>query len=372
MSNGESTQLAPVPQRGGDAIAHYNPAQLDLLKRTICNGATDDEFQLFVGVCNRTGLDPFTRQIHAVKRWDGKLKREVMAIQVGIDGFRLIAGRTGELDGQEGPYWCGEDGVWKELWTETTPPFAARVVVFRKGVTRGFTGVAKYAQFAQFTKEGKPNHFWAKMPDHMLAKVAEAQALRKAFPQELSGLFEAAEAGAAQPESKKASAKRINQMVASFERLGVSAEDLADYLDHAIDATTEQETLDLLEIFRSIRDGKAPAAQFFPKDSPQAQEPPTATTPATPAPAQPAIDDADFEVTPPAAATPDGDALARDDMIAELRDRIADAGDAFILSEIKGEIETHRHWIGDAAAADLVKQLEERQGKLLKPSKSRK
>lgn len=188
MSNEVAVVGHNLPANGNDGGMTQD--QIDLIKRTIAKGATDDELKIFLHACRRTGLDPFARQIHAVKRWDSKLGREVMSIQTGIDGYRLIADRTGRYAPGPKPTFVMDvdgnllsatayvkkqtsDGTWHEVEAE-----------------------AFYSDYVQTGKDGQPTMMWKK-DRMMLAKCAEGLCLRKAFPAELSGIYTNEEMGQA-------------------------------------------------------------------------------------------------------------------------------------------------------------------------------
>ena len=166
------------------AITQWTQEQTQLISSTIAPGCTPDELKLFSYACQRSGLDPFSRQIYAIKR-GGK-----MSIQVGIDGLRSVAERSGQLDGSA-TFWIGdtEGSQWSDVWLGSKPPAAAKTIIYRKGCSHPFVGVARFQDY----NAGQGQGLWSKMPAAMLAKCSEALALRKAFPADMSSLYTADE-----------------------------------------------------------------------------------------------------------------------------------------------------------------------------------
>ena len=176
------TALATQQQHSAIAPASvfFTADQERMILTTFLGGATKDEASVLLEIVKRRRLDPFSRQVYFVKRWDAQKREEVWAIQTSIDGLRSIAERTGKYDGQDEPVY-GEDEAGK----------FCKVKVYRKdwSPTRGAVGVAYENEFIQKKKDGTVTSFWARMPRLMLAKCAEALAIRKAFPEDTGGLY---------------------------------------------------------------------------------------------------------------------------------------------------------------------------------------
>lgn len=183
----QSTALAITEEQ-----TSWTQSQLAALKQMGLERAPAADLALLFHQAKRSGLDVFTRQIYMIER------KGRYGIQVSIDGLRLVAERTQKYAGQLGPFWCGTDGKWVDVWLSKETPAAARVGVLRADFQEPLWSVARWDSYAQPTSPT-----WRNMGDLMLAKCAEALALRRAFPQDLSGLYVAEEMEqATKPEAK--------------------------------------------------------------------------------------------------------------------------------------------------------------------------
>lgn len=175
-------------------IVTFNDDQIALIKSQVCKPrdreATDDELALFLHQAQRTGLDPLSKQVYAIFRWDGRARSEKMTVQTGIDGFRLIAQRTGQYAGRPAPLFMDAQTGWTEVWLKDTPPAAAKAIVRKLmpgGIIADTEAIATWAEY--YPGEGPAGQMWRSRPSGQLAKCAEALALRAAFPNDLSGLY---------------------------------------------------------------------------------------------------------------------------------------------------------------------------------------
>jgi phage recombination protein Bet len=160
----------------GSLFGTFTQDQIDLIKTTVCKNSTDNELKLFLYTAKHAGLDPLLKQIYAIKRGNS------MTIQTSIDGFRAIAERTGM-------YSPGDDTKWS--YNEDKSLLSATAYVkkmTRDGTWHQVSSTAFFQEYAQ-SFSGRLNSFWSKGPHMMLAKCAESNALRKAFPFELGSLY---------------------------------------------------------------------------------------------------------------------------------------------------------------------------------------
>jgi len=158
-------------------------------------GLSDKDLELLLHISDKTGLDILQKQIYAVPRGNSS------TIQTSIDGFRLIAERTGNYaPGKESVYEYDKDGNLSK----------ATAYIKKRTEDGVWHDVAVTAFMSEYSATSP---FWKKMPHVMLAKCAEAQALRKAFPDTLSGLYAEEEmAQADKPEQVMVSDKEIEEL----------------------------------------------------------------------------------------------------------------------------------------------------------------
>lgn len=155
---------------------------------------TDEELFYFARVSQASGLDPAKREIYAifrnVKQKDGNWQQR-MSIQTGIDGLRVVAERSGKYAGSKEPEFDYDPEYKIQVnvsGTNRTVPNKARVTVL-KLIANKIIETTRSARWEEFYPGDTQGGMWRKMPEVMLGKVAEAQALRAAFPNNTEGLY---------------------------------------------------------------------------------------------------------------------------------------------------------------------------------------
>lgn len=220
----QSEAIAKVaPERR--ATGEFTPEQVGLLKRTLAKDCNDDEFAFYLWVAKKHHLDPFTRQLHVVKRYSAAIRQDVMTIQIGIDGYRYMAARSH-------PDYGGTDEPEYEFEADGKTLKLARIRVWKKGFEHATVGVAFWTEYCPSDLTAASAFMWRKMPRLMLSKCAEALALRKAYP-DLADIYtdeemsqardrftpegrriagEEGEPGKPTPDQKKVAGQRIKEL----------------------------------------------------------------------------------------------------------------------------------------------------------------
>ena len=178
------------------AEAFLSQEDIDVLKRTLLSGYTEDEQESFIRLCQRTMLDPFSKQIYATRRYTKDRsgnKVPTLVPVTSVIGLTAIAARTGHYDGCT-IQWAGKDGVWRDEWLEEEFPVAAKCIVYHKQRSHPEVGIANWAGYCgqsynQSTKRWEVSEFWERLGAFMLGKCSKAQALRGAFPDLCSNLY---------------------------------------------------------------------------------------------------------------------------------------------------------------------------------------
>lgn len=237
---------------------YWDKNQLAVLEQSgIEQDVTEAELRAFMHECQRRKLDPFSRQIYLIGRQDKRKGRKVYKSQTSIDGFRLIARRAADKSGIDYSY---EDTIWydakggrHEIWLSPDAPAGAKVVVIRNGSR--FDAVARFGAYVQTDYNGNPSGQWRNMADVMIAKCAEALALRKAFPEDLGGIYTEEEMGQADnPQRVHATVEVVRDEPAGDASHSTDQEWLTAALSRAATFAQDDDGLKLWEETRAKRD----------------------------------------------------------------------------------------------------------------------
>lgn len=148
----------------------------------------DLQYGQFRKKCQQMSVSPWGKQVWTKLKWNEETGEREMIIQLTADGFYAVAMRSGDVLSILGPEWCGKDYHWRDVWLEDEPPHAARVSVKRRGMNEPISMVALWKHYAP-APTGRDDDFWVRMPSFMLGKCAATAAIRRAFAEQLDGVY---------------------------------------------------------------------------------------------------------------------------------------------------------------------------------------
>lgn len=228
-------------------ISKYDNQQMAVLKSQIAPRCSDVELEYFLGFCRAKNLDPFARQVYAIKRGDK------MTIQTSIDGLRSIANRSGS--------YAPGDESWE---FDDNGALQSATVSVRKLMSGHWLSFSATAFFAEYKGE---TPLWGRMPRTMLAKCAEAKALRKGWPEELGGVYSDDEMDQAaqtispppqlivQNQTPKPDVANMVILTAAFAERNVSVRDIEAFIGGDIGGATHADVSVLRKIYKIMSNG---------------------------------------------------------------------------------------------------------------------
>ena len=161
-------------------------AVLSALKSSLYTGAKDDSIQMVIEYCKACNLDPMQKPVHIMTMWDKNTKSMKDTIMPGIGLYRIQAARSNKYAGVSEPEY-GDTVNTKLGGVNISYPEWCKVTVKKLIGTSivEFTAKEYWLENYAIAKKDStaPNAMWLKRPFGQLAKCAEAQALRKAFPE---------------------------------------------------------------------------------------------------------------------------------------------------------------------------------------------
>jgi phage recombination protein Bet len=189
---------AALAIRGGQEM-WTDKQRAALVAMGVSKDASNGELAVFMHVCQRTALDPFTRQIYMIPRREKQGDQWVtkQTIQVGIDGFRVIRDRVAEQKRCEVEF---EDTIWYDadskehaVWLSADPPAGCKVTLIKHSLESGrplrYPAFLRTASYIQTNSKGEPVSQWRAQAEHMIEKCCEAFATRRAFPNDFAGVY---------------------------------------------------------------------------------------------------------------------------------------------------------------------------------------